>query len=597
MPDIKRTRKGRPGPKAQRSALIVARGKSSGRDATVQPKRKENQRVKKDTTTVLEAGDSVESFLERAKRETETYETARGLEQSRAVFVDPEAQEAAKPLRAQGDALFRSLPVPRRPAWDEQTSKDQLTEKEEQAFLQWRRGIAATEEAERSRREKESLANSASVATPFERNLEVWRQLWRTLERSDCVLLIVDARWPDLYAPPDLVDYARSLKRGVQVVVNKADYLSPSQREVWRRHFLDRHGLETIFFSARREQAELDEQAKAAAAEDASDATGPADAAAATTPTADGLASRHDLLNQAEQLARTCRLKRTDDCAGRPLCVGMVGYPNVGKSSCVNVLRNASKDKHGVGARAAVSATPGKTKHLQTLLVRPGLELCDCPGLVFPALVTHGAAELLCAGVVPIARMRDPTAPASLVAARTPRALFDALYGTHLSASQGPLTANEALEEVCRARDYTCGGSNALDLGRAGRLIVKAYVDGDLLYCHAPPSVTGDELESFRADTRSTALASASVRSKVDDAIKRAERGGHHHARVLQSLGAAGFSISDAPPPPPVAPVASPPRRKKDVSNRSNHKHGKKGRKQRDKDPYGNYVVDDDLNF
>ena len=607
MPDIKRTRKGRPGPKAQRSALIVARGKSSGRDATVQPKRNTVQRVKKDTTTVLEAGDSVESFLERAKRETETYETARGLEQSRAVFVDPEAQEVVKPLRAQGDALFRSLPVPRRPEWDEQTSKDQLTEKEEQAFLQWRRGIAATEEAERSRREKESLANSASVATPFERNLEVWRQLWRTLERSDCVLLIVDARWPDLYAPPDLVDYARSLKRGVQVVVNKADYLSPSQREVWRRHFLDKHGLETIFFSARREQAELDEQAKAAAAAaaaedgglatatpDASDATGPADAVDATS---DGLASRHDLLNQAEQLARTSRLNRTDDCEGRPLCVGMVGYPNVGKSSCVNVLRNASKDKHGVGARAAVSATPGKTKHLQTLLVRPGLELCDCPGLVFPALVTHGAAELLCAGVVPIARMRDPTAPASLVAARTPRALFDALYGTHLSSSSEPLTANEALEEVCRARDYTCGGSNALDLGRAGRLIVKAYVDGDLLYCHAPPSVTGAELESFRADTRSTALASAAVRNKVDDAIKRAERGGHHHARVLQSLGAAGFSISDAPPPPPVAPVASPPRRKKDVSNRSNHKHGKKGRKQRDKDPYGNYVVDDDLNF
>ena len=610
MPDIKRTRKGRPGPKAQRSALIVARGKSSGRDATVQPKRNTVQRVKKDTTTVLEAGDSVESFLERAKRETETYETARGLEQSRAVFVDPEAQEVVKPLRAQGDALFRSLPVPRRPEWDEQTSKDQLTEKEEQAFLQWRRGIAATEEAERSRREKESLANSASVATPFERNLEVWRQLWRTLERSDCVLLIVDARWPDLYAPPDLVDYARSLNRGVQVVVNKADYLSPSQQEVWRRHFRDKHGLETIFFSARREQAELDDAAKAAAAAaaaedgglatagaDASDATATADAAAATTPTADGLASRHDLLNQAEQLARTCRLNRTDDCEGRPLCVGMVGYPNVGKSSCVNVLRNASKDKHGVGARAAVSATPGKTKHLQTLLVRPGLELCDCPGLVFPALVTHGAAELLCAGVVPIARMRDPTAPASLVAARTPRALFDALYGTHLSASQGPLIANEALEEVCRARDFTCGGSNALDLGRAGRLIVKAYVDGDLLYCHAPPSVTGAELESFRADTRSTALASAAVRNKVDDAIKRAERGGHHHARVLQSLGAAGFSISDAPPPPPAAPVASPPRRKKDVSNRSNHKHGKKGRKQRDKDPYGNYVVDDDLNF
>ena len=103
--------------------------------------------------------------------------------------MDPEAQEVVKPLRAQGDALFRSLPVPRRPAWDEQTSKDQLTEKEEQAFLQWRRGIAATEEAG-DLDERRVADNSASVATP-RAQFEVWRQLWRTLERSDCVLLIV----------------------------------------------------------------------------------------------------------------------------------------------------------------------------------------------------------------------------------------------------------------------------------------------------------------------------------------------------------------------------------------------------------------------
>ena len=65
---------------------------------------------------------------------------------------------------------------------------------------------------------------------------------------------------------------------------------------------------------------------------------------------------------------------------------------------------------------------------------------------------------------------------------------------------------------------------------------------------------------------------------------------------MLQSLGAAGFSISDAPPPVAPAPPAPPPR-KKDVSNRSNHKWGKKGRKQKDKDPYGNYEVEDGLDF
>jgi large subunit GTPase 1 len=42
------------------------------------------------------------------------------------------------------------------------------------------------------------------VFTPFEKNLEVWRQLWRVVERSDILLQIVDARNPLLYFFSDL---------------------------------------------------------------------------------------------------------------------------------------------------------------------------------------------------------------------------------------------------------------------------------------------------------------------------------------------------------------------------------------------------------
>jgi hypothetical protein len=52
--------------------------------------------------------------------------------------------------------------------------------------------------------------------------------------------------------------------------------------------------------------------------------------------------------------------------------VGLVGYPNVGKSSTINALFGAKK--------TAVAPTPGKTKHFQTLIVSPTLCLCDCPG-------------------------------------------------------------------------------------------------------------------------------------------------------------------------------------------------------------------------
>ena len=50
--------------------------------------------------------------------------------------------------------------------------------------------------------------------------------------------------------------------------------------------------------------------------------------------------------------------------------VGMVGYPNVGKSSIINVLMGTTAAMHG-STRVRVSATPGKTKHFQTIVRRP----------------------------------------------------------------------------------------------------------------------------------------------------------------------------------------------------------------------------------
>lgn len=35
----------------------------------------------------------------------------------------------------------------------------------------------------------------------------------------------------------------------------------------------------------------------------------------------------------------------------------------------------------------STSRTPGHTKHFQTIYLTPTVQLCDCPGLVFPSLV------------------------------------------------------------------------------------------------------------------------------------------------------------------------------------------------------------------
>ncbi|CAN0547702.1 unnamed protein product, partial [Ectocarpus sp. 8 AP-2014] len=97
----------------------------------------------------------------------------------------------------------------------------------------------------------------------------------------------------------------------------------------------------------------------------------------------------------------------------------MVGFPNVGKSSLINVMVGATPLSHG-GVRVSVGATPGKTKHFQTLVLSDSLMLCDCPGLVFPSFVSS-TAEMICAGVLPIMQMRNVMPPMALIARRIPR--------------------------------------------------------------------------------------------------------------------------------------------------------------------------------
>lgn len=49
------------------------------------------------------------------------------------------------------------------------------------------------------------------MVTPFEKNLEVWRQLWRVLEKSHVVVQVVDARDPLLYRCEDVERYVEEV--------------------------------------------------------------------------------------------------------------------------------------------------------------------------------------------------------------------------------------------------------------------------------------------------------------------------------------------------------------------------------------------------
>ncbi len=100
--------------------------------------------------------------------------------------------------------------------------------------------------------------------------------------------------------------------------------------------------------------------------------------------------------------------------AGRIFTIGMVGHPNAGKSSLINSILGRTA--------VSVSNTPGHTKHLQTIAVVTGasdLQLCDCPGLVFPAADMPRPLQVLM-GIFPLASLREPYSCVQFLAERLP---------------------------------------------------------------------------------------------------------------------------------------------------------------------------------
>lgn len=138
-------------------------------------------------------------------------------------------------------------------------TKVELERRERDSFLEWRRNLA--EQVFLFLHEPSATFGSFAdivfgyisltdnqnlLLTPFERNLEVWRQLWRTIERSDLIVQIVDARNPLAFRSTDLERYVVEMsvleergdkgegpstpKKKNLLLINKSDLLTEKQR-------------------------------------------------------------------------------------------------------------------------------------------------------------------------------------------------------------------------------------------------------------------------------------------------------------------------------------------------------------------------------
>ncbi|CAH2008687.1 unnamed protein product [Acanthoscelides obtectus] len=417
-----------------------------------------------------------------------------------------------------------SLKIPRRPKWNNSTTPEELDRNEKKHFLEWRRALAQLQE------------DHELMLTPYEKNLEFWRQLWRVVERSDVVVQIVDARNPLLFYCEDLEKYVTEVSKDKVnlLILNKADYLTKKQRETWAKYFSS-VGKRMVFFSARLEteketkskdtenpesetsnqinndskdveNGKVDDEGNSQNAETARMCIETLQNAVEQNASAlnEIINKIESVIGKAQLSEEVCQIHNSPDLIDKETIVelfrtihtgtkvmqgvttiGLIGYPNVGKSSTINSLLTIKK--------LAVSATPGKTKHFQTLYLDKDLVLCDCPGLVMPSFV-FTKADMIINGILPIDQMKDYIPSINVITTSFPRNILEAQYGISLPTPQdgkGPGTSPTA-EEFLNAYAYSRGYMTANgqpDMARAARYILKDYLNGELLYCHAPPGI------------------------------------------------------------------------------------------------------------
>ena len=134
--------------------------------------------------------------------------------------------------------VVKHLPHPLRPKWDKEMTSEQLDESEKRSFYQWMGNIYSMCDPSKG---------GPSQMAHFEHNLEVWRQLWRVIEKSHVVIIVADARNPLLHISEPLVKLVQAEGKRLVLLLNKVDLLPPEKLAEWLDYLPRRFpGVDTV---------------------------------------------------------------------------------------------------------------------------------------------------------------------------------------------------------------------------------------------------------------------------------------------------------------------------------------------------------------
>ncbi|KAG0569973.1 hypothetical protein KC19_6G129400 [Ceratodon purpureus] len=296
---------------------------------------------------------------------------------------------------------------------------------------------------------------------------QFYKEFMKVVDASDVIIQVLDARDPLGSRCVDverMVNKARGLKR-IVLLLNKIDLVPREVAEQWLKYL--REELPTVAFKCNTQQqrTNLGRKSFAKATENVDVLQG-SDTLGAET-----------LLQLLKNYCRNQKMKTA-------ITVGVVGFPNVGKSSLINSLKRTRV--------ASVGSTPGVTKAMQEIHLDKNVKLLDCPGIVFAASGDNEASATL-RNCTKIEKLEDPATPVKEILRLCPAEKLTSIYKIDNFSN-----VDEFLMKVAMVRGKLKKGG-VVDSQAAARIVLHDWNEGKIPYFTTPPLREVSEHTEFGA--------------------------------------------------------------------------------------------------
>ncbi|KAL0232098.1 hypothetical protein PCE1_003094 [Barthelona sp. PCE] len=288
----------------------------------------------------------------------------------------------------------------------------------------------ATSAYQKSRELDSKISSSAELK-------QYAKHLHRVVRECDVVLEVVDARDPEGCRSLTVEDSIRSHGKKVIIVLNKVDLVPRSVIQRWIEYYESIKTKVIAVTSKARGNVELLKRIKAFT------------------------------------YFRTTDRKR----ARKPVLVGFVGYPNVGKSSLINSLRRKKV--------VSTSSTAGWTKTTSEIVLDRYVRFMDSPGIV---LDEDASVDVVLRNAMRIESIPNPEQIAGSLLERCP----DLVYHYYPEYDGGEFELEELLSDLARRRGFIEKGY-LVNIQKSAQLILKDWCAGRIKF-FAEPAEPADSI-------------------------------------------------------------------------------------------------------